>query len=83
MTETPVPEILKRTSRDGTKISYTNEKQIGSGGFAVVYSGHEHPSNQPVAIKCIPKSRIADPRVNEKLISEVEIHRSLHHENVV
>ncbi|KAK8882413.1 hypothetical protein M9Y10_045055 [Tritrichomonas musculus] len=83
MTETPVPEILKRTSRDGTKISYTIEKQIGSGGFAVVYSGHEHPSNRPVAIKCIPKSRIADPRVKEKLISEVEIHRSLHHPNVV
>lgn len=84
MTELPpVPEVLKRTSHDGVKISYTIEKQIGSGGFAVVYSGHELPADKPIAIKCIPKTRIADPRVKEKLISEVEIHRSLHHVNVV
>ncbi|OHT02504.1 CAMK family protein kinase [Tritrichomonas foetus] len=85
MTEQPpaVPEILHRTSRDGTKISYTIENRMGSGGFAVVYSGEELPSHRPIAIKCIPKTRIQDPRVKEKLISEVEIHRSLHHPNVV
>lgn len=41
------------------------------------------PSHRPIAIKCIPKSRIADPKVKEKLISEVDIHKSLHHPNVV
>ena len=84
MTEPPpVPEILHRTSRDGTRVSYTIENRMGSGGFAVVYSGEELPSHRPIAIKCIPKTRITDPRVKDKLISEVEIHRSLHHPNVV
>jgi len=56
---------------------------MGSGGFATVYSGMIQPGNSPIAIKCIPKTRLADQKVKDKLISEVDIHRSLHHPNVV
>jgi polo-like kinase 1 len=78
----PVPEILHRTGQDG-KTSYLIREKLGSGGFATVYRGEEIPGHQPLAIKCISKTRLTDQKVKEKLLSEVEIHRSLHHPRLV
>lgn len=78
----PVPQVLHKSSKDG-KVSYVIGKRMGSGGFGTVYAGEELPSHRKIAIKCIPKTRIADPRVKEKLISEVDIQKSLHNEHVV
>jgi polo-like kinase 1 len=79
----PVPDVLHRTSRTEGKVSYIIGEQLGSGGFATVYAGKIQPGDLPVAIKCIPKFRLADPKIKDKLVSEVEIHRSLDHRNVV
>lgn len=79
----PVPTVLHRTTKDGTKVTYTIKEKMGSGGFATVYSGEEMPGRLPVAIKCISQTRVADPKVRRKLISEVDIHKSLHHQNIV
>ena len=79
----PVPSILHRTTRDGSQIKYVLKEKIGSGGFAVVYSGEEIPGRKPVAIKCLSQKRVSDPKVKRKLVSEVAIHKSLHHPNIV
>ena len=78
----PVPEVLHKSSKEG-KVSYVIGERMGSGGFGTVYAGEELPSHRKIAIKCIPKTRIADPRVKEKLISEVDIQKSLHNKHIV
>ena len=79
----PVPHVLHRTTREGRQLKYIIKDKMGSGGFAVVYSGEEMPGRTPVAIKCITQQRVSDPKVKRKLVSEVEIHKSLHHKNIV
>lgn len=83
-TTTPlIPAVLHRTTKDGAKISYTIKDKMGSGGFGTVYAGEEMPGKKPVAIKCISQKRIKDIKVKKKLYTEVDIHRSLKHKNIV
>lgn len=78
----PVPGVLHRAS-GGESVQYVIGERMGSGGFATVYAGEENPGHKRIAIKCIPKTRMADSKVREKVISEVEIHRAMRHPNVV
>jgi polo-like kinase 1 len=48
-----------------------------------VHKGLIVPGDREIAIKCVPKIRLSDQKVKDKLISEVDIHRSLHDPHVV
>ncbi|OHS92757.1 hypothetical protein TRFO_12312 [Tritrichomonas foetus] len=82
-TEAKIPNTLYRKKRDGTEIIYKVGHLIGKGGFGTVYSAIERPSGRKVALKCTSKIQLQNPKVKKKLVSEVEIHRSLHHSNIV
>ncbi|OHT12226.1 hypothetical protein TRFO_18027 [Tritrichomonas foetus] len=79
----PVPPIITYNRSDGSKVSYKIQKLLGKGGFATVYSAISIPGNERVAIKCTDKSRLDNKKIKKKLACEIEIHRSLHHRNIV
>ena len=79
----PVPGAINRRTRCGQELRYDLERELGHGGFGSVYLASERPSNRRVAIKCIWKNHFSDTKKKQKIISEIEIHRSLQHRHVV
>lgn len=59
---------------------YMHNKKLGEGGFAKVKLGTHLATNQPVAIKCIDKSKVGSelPRI----YNEVECLNKLQHKNI-
>ena len=66
----------------GTK-HYSRGKLLGKGGFAEVYEFTCIETGQVCAGKLLPKSALGKARARQKLMSEIKIHRSLHHTNIV
>lgn len=64
--------------------SYLRGKFLGKGGFAKCYEVFvdDHPQNI-YACKIVPKALLAKQHQKEKMASEVSIHRSLCHINIV
>ena len=62
---------------------YVKGRFLGKGGFAKVYELRDPESSQSLAVKIVQKSSLQKPRARAKLQSEIKIHRSLHHPNVV
>lgn len=73
------------TNGFGDKISrtYIKGKCIGKGGFAKCYEFTNLESGRLMAAKIIPKENIKKKRQKQKLDSEIKIHKSLRHPNVV
>ena len=53
------------------------------GGFAKSYVGTSMRSRNQYALKIVSKSTLVKPRAEQKLRSEIRIHRTLNHENIV
>jgi len=62
---------------------YAKGRLLGKGGFARVYELQNLHTKQKYAAKVIPKSTLTKPRTKQKLYSEIKIHRSLSHKNIV
>lgn len=62
---------------------YARGKFLGKGGFAKCYECTNLETKKVTAAKIIPKSNLQKSRQRAKLLSEIKIHRSLHHPNVV
>ncbi|XP_068445496.1 serine/threonine-protein kinase PLK1 [Clinocottus analis] len=75
-----IPDILvdPRTMR-----RYARGRFLGKGGFAKCYEITDAETNQVFAGKIVPKSLILKQHQREKMTSEIAIHKSLHHANVV
>nr|XP_057931544.1 serine/threonine-protein kinase PLK1 [Doryrhamphus excisus] len=75
-----IPEVLvdQRTMR-----RYTRGRFLGKGGFAKCYEITDVESKQVFAGKIVPKSLILKQHQREKMTSEITIHKSLHHANIV
>ena len=56
---------------------------LGKGGFAICYELKDVESHETFAAKVISKKRLIKSRAREKLLTEIRIHRSLHHRHVV
>ena len=56
---------------------------LGKGGFAKVYEIRNLEMEKVQAVKVVPKSTLAKSRAKQKLQSEIRIHRSMHHANIV
>lgn len=64
-------------------IKYAKSKLIGKGGFAKVYEFYCLENCKSYAGKVIQRSDIVKPRHKRKLITEIQVHRSLNHKNIV
>jgi len=75
----------KYTSSDGvSKIrQYRSSHLLGKGGFAYCYHVTDMTSQKEYACKIVSKSSFRKQRTKEKLRSEIKIHSSLNHRNVV
>ena len=56
---------------------------MGKGGFAKCYEFINQETDHSSAAKIIPKKSLIKSRAKQKLISEIKIHKSLHHPNIV
>jgi eukaryotic-like serine/threonine-protein kinase len=56
--------------------------QLGRGGMGAVYRAHDTRLDHEVALKFLPEEATNDPRMTERLLSEVRIGRQIAHPNV-
>ena len=62
---------------------YNKGRFLGKGGFARCYEFTSLDSKKITAAKVVPKASLTKSRQKQKLMSEIKIHRSLHHQGVV
>ncbi|XP_053713724.1 serine/threonine-protein kinase PLK1 [Synchiropus splendidus] len=75
-----IPEVLYDSR---TKRRYTRGRFLGKGGFAKCYEITDVETKQLFAGKIVPKSLILKQHQREKMTSELAIHKSLDHPNIV
>ncbi|XP_058496393.1 serine/threonine-protein kinase PLK1 isoform X1 [Solea solea] len=75
-----IPDILVDTR---TMRKYARGRFLGKGGFAKCYEITDMETKQVFAGKIVPKSLILKQHQREKMTSEIAIHKSLNHSNVV
>ena len=56
---------------------------LGKGGFARCYEFLEQATRKIMAVKIVAKANLTKARSKQKLMSEIKIHRSLKHNNIV
>ncbi|SMN18513.1 similar to Saccharomyces cerevisiae YGL180W ATG1 Protein ser/thr kinase required for vesicle formation in autophagy and the cytoplasm-to-vacuole targeting (Cvt) pathway [Maudiozyma saulgeensis] len=64
--------------------TYTVEKEIGKGSFAIVYRGHltKNPSEH-VAVKAVSRSKLKNKKLLENLEIEIAILKKIKHNHIV
>lgn len=62
---------------------YSKRKFLGKGGFARVYEFMNQETRELLAAKIIGKDQLTKVRRRQKLMSEIKIHKSLSHQNIV
>lgn len=75
--------IEDRNFDDNSCIKYKKGNFLGKGGFARCYELIDEENKSIEAVKIIQKSSLTKPRSKQKLMSEIKIHQSLHHRNIV
>ena len=85
-----VEEKVVRFNGDICIKKYCRGKFLGKGGFAKCYEVRriepietEEHETTTWALKVVPKANLTRTKARQKLTSEIKIHRSLDHENVV
>ena len=83
LTKTEIEEKIN-SKQSVLKIrKYTKGKLLGRGGFARCYEFICQDNNKVFAAKVISKQNLSTPRQKQKLITEIKIHKSVHHDQVV
>ena len=77
-----IEKISKNTDEFIIK-RYRKIRVLGKGGFARCYEVFDEQNHQSLAAKIIPKKNLIKSRAKQKLISEIKIHKSINHENIV
>jgi polo-like kinase 1 len=78
-----IEERISKVNGDFTVKKYAKGKLLGKGGFAKCYEVTNLENKKVLAAKIIVKSSLTKSRAKQKLISEIKIHKSLHHTNIV
>ena len=71
------PAVTSLTAKAGDKVdNYTIMEQVGAGGTAIVFRGHDHVLNRDVAIKqiVIPPGEAGDD-IRQRALSEAQMHK--------
>jgi len=63
--------------------AYTVDGELGRGGMAVVYAGHDDLFDRPVALKVLAAHLAGDPEFRERFLREARIASRLEHPNLV
>ena len=82
-TQQTVIEKIVTVQGEVKNIEYKKGRFLGKGGFARVYELINEDSGQIFACKFVSKDALAKTRARHKLMSEIKIHRALHHPNIV
>jgi polo-like kinase 1 len=74
-----------RASTNGEKVvaEYILSAFLGKGAFAQCFKMRDRQTGQVYAGKVIEKARLDKPHSKQKLITEIKIHKSLKHQNIV
>ena len=78
-----ITETIRKGNSDPVQKKYLKGRFLGKGGFAKVYEFTDIDSKASYAGKIIEKSTLSKPRTRQKLMSEIKIHKSLRHPNIV
>eukprot|EP00826_Nyctotherus_ovalis_P020238 TRINITY_DN1633_c0_g5_i1.p1 TRINITY_DN1633_c0_g5~~TRINITY_DN1633_c0_g5_i1.p1 ORF type:complete len:597 (+),score=145.12 TRINITY_DN1633_c0_g5_i1:51-1841(+) len=78
-----IEEHVIKPNGEMTIKKYTKGRLLGKGGFAKCYEVTNAETNKISAAKIIAKASLTKNRAKQKLMTEIKIHRSLHHENIV
>jgi polo-like kinase 1 len=81
--QTIVEEKVVKFNGDICIKKYLKGKFLGKGGFAKCYEFQNLENKKIQAAKIIMKNSLTKSRAKQKLMSEIKIHRSLHHNNIV
>ncbi len=82
-TQTIIEEKIVKVTGDVQIRKYIKGRLLGKGGFAKCYEFTCMDTKKIQAAKLVQKSTLVKSRAKQKLISEIKIHKSLHHPNVV
>ena len=78
-----VLENIIKVTGDVQKRKYYKGRLLGKGGFAKCYEFICAENKKVFAAKVVAKSSLVKSRAKQKLISEIKIHKSLHHPQIV
>ena len=78
-----IEEKITKVSGEVQIRKYIKGRLLGKGGFAKCYEFINQETEHSSAAKIIPKKSLVKSRAKQKLISEIKIHKSLHHPNIV
>ena len=78
-----VEEKIIKVTGDIQIRKYNKGHLLGKGGFAKCYEFTCQENNKIFAAKVVSKSSLIKSRAKQKLISEIKIHKSLHHPQIV
>ena len=76
-------KITKNGKANQSPKYYKKIRLLGKGGFAHCYELFDEETHHSSAAKIIPKKNLIKSRAKQKLISEIKIHKSVHHKNIV
>jgi polo-like kinase 1 len=82
-TQIIVEEKLNSITGDTRIRKYIKGRQIGEGCLVKYYEFTCTDTNKISAVKVIPKSSLLTSRAKQELISEITLHRSLHHPHIL
>ena len=78
-----IEEKIIKVNGDVAIKKYSKGQLLGKGGFASVYELTCLDNKRTSAAKIITKSVLTKARTRQKLMFEIKIHRSLHHNHIV
>ena len=78
-----VEEKIIKVTGDVQIRKYSKGRLLGKGGFAKCYEFQCLENKKIFAAKVVAKSSLVKSRAKQKLISEIKIHKSLHHPQIV
>lgn len=78
-----IDEKIVKFNGDVCVKKYLKGRFLGKGGFAKCYEFTNLDTKKITAAKVVAKSSLTKSRAKQKLMSEIKIHRSLHHQHIV
>ena len=78
-----IEEKIVRVNGEIAIRQYSKGRFLGKGGFARCYEFCSTETRKLTASKIVPKASLTKSRAKQKLMTEIKIHRSLHHPNIV
>ena len=81
--DTTITETIRKPTGEILLKKYNKGRFLGKGGFARVYEFTDLDTKSVIAGKIIEKASLTKSRARQKLMSEIKIHKSLNHSNIV